>query len=382
MDFLSTSAIILLSIITIVYAYFKYAFGYWKSKGILYDEPSFPLGCLHGGGTTYHISKRVKQIYDKYKPSGAKLVGGYVFATPVVMVLDLELIKNIFIKDFVEFEDREIFHNEIDDPLSASLTRLSGLKWRELRPKFSPMFSSGKIKLIFPIIVEIGERFRACLLDEAVQHNGDGGLEIRDWCSRFVIDTIGTCALGIECNSLNDPNGRFRQIACRTGLNERHGPLMFAILSSFPNLARKFHAKSISDDVSEFILNVLNDTIEYRQKNNIQQNDFLDFMIRLKEIDNKEKAVTFNQIAAQVYTFFTAGLDSVTAALAYSLYELSKNPDIQTKAAGIIVAAFEKYNGKLTFEMIMDLPYIDQIIKGERAINLYCKKRKQYSRKI
>lgn len=184
-----------------------------------------------------------------------------------------------------------------------------------------------------------------------------------DWRS------IGTCALGIECNSLNDPNGKFRQIACRTGLNQRHGPLMFAILSSFRNLVRKFHAKSTSDDVSEFILKVLHDTIEYRQKNNIQKMDFLDFMIRLKEIDDKEKALTFNEIAAQVYLFFAAGLDSTTAALTYSLYKLSKNPEIQTETRGIIDAAFEKYNGQLTYEMLMDLPYIDQIIEGESSVD-------------
>lgn len=365
MDFLSVGAIISLSIITIVYAYFKYAFGYWKSKGILYEEPTFPLGCLRGSGTFYHISERIKQAYDKYKPTGAKLVGGYVFATPVVMVLDVELIKNIFIKDFAQFDDRDIYHNEIDDPLSAHLIRVDGEKWRTLRTKWSPMFSTGKMKFIFPIIVEIGERFRDCLRDAAAQHRGDNGLEIRDWCSRFVIDTIGTCALGIKCNTLNDPKGKLRQIASRTGLNERHGPLIFAILSSFQNLARKFHVKSVSDDVSEFILKVLNDTIDYRQKNSTQQNDLLDLMIELMNINDKKKALTFNEIAAQVYLFFAAGLDSTTASLAFSLYELSKNPDIQTKAKGIIDAAFEKHNGKLTYEMIMDLPYIDQIIKGE-----------------
>lgn len=196
---LSTIVVIFISLFTIIYAYFKYAFGYWKSKRIAYDEPSFPFGNIKGVGIKYHVGERIKQIYDKFKTSSSrsvKVVGTYLFATPVAMVLDLELVKSILIKDFAQFDDRDMYYNETDDPLSGHLIRVDGEKWRKLRRKLTPLFSSGNMKFIFPTIVEIGERLRACLHDAAVavQHNDsddDGGLEIRDWFSRFVIDIIG-----------------------------------------------------------------------------------------------------------------------------------------------------------------------------------------------
>lgn len=174
----------------------------------------------------------------------------------------------------------------------------------------------------------------------------------------------GTCTLGIECNTLIDPNAAFRQIATRTNLNARRGPLTFVFLSIFKNLARKLHVKTIHDDVTEFIMNVIGDTIDYRQKNNVQRNDFLDVMIQLKNVKDKEKALTFNEIAAQVFSFFAAGFESQSLGLTFCLYELSKNLEIQTKARDVIEAALEKHNGQVTYEMAMDLPYIDQIIEG------------------
>lgn len=192
MDPLTTSVVIFISFFAIVYAYFKHAFGYWKSRGIPYVEPSFPLGSTNGLGVNCHCSKRIKKFYDEYKPSGAKLVGAYLLTTPCAMVLDTELIKNILIRDFAQFDDRDMYYNEVDDPLSAHLIRVDGEKWRKLRTKMSPLFSSASLKFIFPSIVEIGERFCANLHDAAMQHIGnDDGLEIRDWCSRFFIDTIG-----------------------------------------------------------------------------------------------------------------------------------------------------------------------------------------------
>lgn len=75
-----------------------------------------------------------------------------------------------------------------------------------------------------------------------------------------------------------------------------------AVLSIFKNLARKFHIKTTYNDVTEFIMNVVNNKIENRQKNSVQQNDFTNLMIQLT--DTKEKALTFNEIAAQSLGIF------------------------------------------------------------------------------
>lgn len=50
--------------------------------------------------------------------------------------------------------------------------------------------------------------------------------------------------------------------------------------------------------------------------------------------------------------------------MTFCLFELAVNADIQTKARNIIEEGYRKYNGKFTYEMMMDLPYIDQILEG------------------
>lgn len=149
MDLLSAIVLVFVSILTIVYGYFKYSFGYWKQRNVPYDEPSIPYGNIKGVEKTLHLSECVKRIYDKCKPSGAKLFGMYFFARPLAVLLDADLIKNVMIKDFDNFDERGIYSNEEDDPLSAHLLALDGDKWKKLRSKLTPTFTSGKMKFMY-----------------------------------------------------------------------------------------------------------------------------------------------------------------------------------------------------------------------------------------
>jgi cytochrome P450 family 6 len=80
----------------------------------------FPYGSLKGLGTKYPSFIGFDKYYDFYKGS-TKAVGLYFFMSPKLMILDIELIKNIFIRDFTSFHDRGFYYNKEDDPLSANL---------------------------------------------------------------------------------------------------------------------------------------------------------------------------------------------------------------------------------------------------------------------
>lgn len=124
MDVLSGILLCVVSILTTLYAYFKYSFGYFQSRGIPCTKPTFPYGHIKGLGEKCHMIEIIKKIYDEIKPSGAKVCGIYFFTRPVTMILDLDIIKDVFVKDFSNFTERNMYYNEEDDPLSANLLTL------------------------------------------------------------------------------------------------------------------------------------------------------------------------------------------------------------------------------------------------------------------
>lgn len=53
-----------------------------------------------------------------------------------------------------------------------------------------------------------------------------------------------------------------------------------------PNLIGVLKVRSIKKEYADFFFNVVNDTVKYREENNIQRNDFLDLLMKIKRGHN------------------------------------------------------------------------------------------------
>lgn len=106
------------------------------------------------------ISSTGQLFHDAYvKHKNHRAFGMYTFFKPNLVINDLDLIRTVLTKEFGNFHDRGMYCNVKTDPLSGHLFFLSGKKWRNLRVKLTPTFTSGKIKQMFTILKESGEQF-------------------------------------------------------------------------------------------------------------------------------------------------------------------------------------------------------------------------------
>lgn len=101
-------------------SYFRKQYSYFSDRGILSPTPIFPLGNFWKVGITMHFIESINSMYRKFKGKDV-LFGFYIFTRPVVVIMDLDLLKNVMVKDFHSFHDRGLYYNEHTDPLSAHL---------------------------------------------------------------------------------------------------------------------------------------------------------------------------------------------------------------------------------------------------------------------
>lgn len=64
-------------------------------------------------------------------------------------------------------------------------------------------------------------------------------------------------------------------------MNFKNGLRAFATLI-YPKLQRILKLKSVDDDVEDFMINVVKDTLSYREKNNVTRKDLMQLMIQLR----------------------------------------------------------------------------------------------------
>jgi cytochrome P450 family 6 len=157
----------LISLIIVIfialYFYCIRNFKFWQKLGIPYLKPTPFVGNLKDCVfQKVHIGERLQQIYEQH--SDKPFVGIFSFDKPSLLIRDLELVKNILVKDFNTFMDRTLSAEEKHDPLLANiLPVIKGQRWRYLRTSLTPVFTSGKIKMMFNLVDRCGKELADCL---------------------------------------------------------------------------------------------------------------------------------------------------------------------------------------------------------------------------
>jgi cytochrome P450 family 6 len=87
------------------------------------------------------------------------------------------------------------------------------------------------------------------------------------------------------------------------------------LIITYPDIARKLKIRATRDDVTEFFMKIVKEVVEYREKNGIKRNDFMDLLLHLKNDESvgedgrnnrQSERFSIEEIAAQAFVFFLA----------------------------------------------------------------------------
>lgn len=257
-------------------------FEYWKRKGIAHYGPSMILTALFDQiRGRVDIGTIFSRWYSHHKGKGLRFFGSWNLLQPTLVVIDLDLCKHILSKDFNHFVSREmglLTHEYISKHLFA----LEGQEWKDMRTMLTPTFTSGKMKRMFVLMKKCVEQLQEHV-EEAVLREGE--FDVKDLCSRHTSDIIASCAFGLDLNCIRDGESEFTRVG---KLLIYPSSLLAAIcnylfLKYFPNLARVLDVRSVDPQYTDMFTKLVKDTVEFRTKNDVNRNDFIDLMMRVNE---------------------------------------------------------------------------------------------------
>nr|AZR39423.1 cytochrome P450 [Agasicles hygrophila] len=354
--------------------YKKWRLNYWQRKGVYCVEPEYPYGnykdVRQGKISEFDFLK--KYFYD-LKKKGLKYGGLYQEMKPLFIPVEQDFIKQLLLKDFQYFTDHGFFSNPKVDPLSGSLFQLDGEQWRNHRTKLTPTFTSGKMKMMFPTIVEKTKGLEKLLAKES---NTGEPVMIKEAVARFTTDIIGAIAFGLDCNCMEVPNNEFRTY-CNKALGSTSKWVVFQ-MKYFPHwLLRAIRFKRGDPETEAFFFNLVESTIKYREENGIVKKDFMQLLIELNNtgsVTNDETlkknikkssdspVFTLDELTGHALSFFVAGFETSSTLMSFALFELGQRPEIQETLRKEINEVLAKHNGQLTYEALSQMTYLDGVI--------------------
>ncbi|CAB3252953.1 unnamed protein product [Arctia plantaginis] len=360
----------------------------FRRHGVKYFQPLPLLGNL--GSILMrkqHITDQLDDLY--YKFSGERFVGRFEFTNPVLYIRDLELIKKITVKDFEHFLDHRIMIDEKMDPLfGRNLLSLKGQEWKDMRSTLSPAFTSSKMRLMVPFMVEVSDLMTQSLKAQ-IKDSGVDYIDVDcvDLTARYANDVIASCAFGLKVDSHSDVNNEFYTIGRETATTGFQRVLVFLGYSAFPLLMRTLGIKLFTDKISNFFRNIILQTMKERELKKILRPDMIHLLMEAKKgkltYDETRKEVdagfatveeslvgqrkvnrewSDDDLVAQAVLFFLAGFDTVSTAMSFLLYELACNPDIQERLVQEIKENDIKTEGKIDFNSVQNMVYLDMVV--------------------
>lgn len=348
--------ILVVTLIATSIIYIKYKYSYWKNKGIPQLSPTFPFGnyakALPRGISLGAVTKR---YYDEFKKMGCKFGGVYIGLDPYLVIADPSFAKDVLTTDFQYFVDRALYLSR-KDPITVNILSQRGEEWKNTRNKFSVLFTSAKMKQFFEKMSQCSQDLKQIVQSYADE---DKDLDIFETFACYATDVIGSVIYGVEANSFKRSDAIFRKLGREvftkfTMLDQ----ISIFLTICYPNFAAKIGVSNIQPHIQDFYMNIIKETLEYREQNNIHRQDFIQLLIDMKRSGIE---LTLEEMASQAFLFYTAGFETSSGSATMILFELGMHQDVQDKVREEIIQVLKKYGGTLTYEAINELTYLRQI---------------------
>lgn len=297
----------------------------------------------------------------------ARYVGYFDVATPVALIRDPELIKHIAVKHFDSFPDHRAFVDEVVEPLfGKNLFALRGERWRGIRQIMSPAFTSSKMKAMFILMQECAVYFTDFIAKRPV---AERDTDIKDAFTRYTNDVIATCAFGISINSMKDRDNLFYVYGRDATQFDGIRTVKFFLMRLAPWLVRLMHIRLVPEEISNFFKDIVSTTIQTRDEKGITRPDMIQLMMETRGKLGPGKELTIEDMTAQAFIFFFGGFESTSTLMCFVAHEIGTNPEIQERLQDEIDSVLEDTNGKLTYEALNEMKYLDAVIN--EALRMY-----------
>lgn len=155
------------------------------------------------------------------------------------------------------------------------------------------------MKYMFSLVGECAEE----LVEEVGQHvcNEDQIIDVKDFCTRYTIEVISSCAFGLKTNSIRNRESTFKIMAHRIFARSISGRISLMTRSIFPWFKKVFKLQVVNKSVKEFFYKLTEDNVEYRKSSSVDRNDFLQLLIRMQ--DDEKSTVQDGKIGEQ-FTYY------------------------------------------------------------------------------
>ncbi|PAA80042.1 hypothetical protein BOX15_Mlig021430g1 [Macrostomum lignano] len=343
----------------VVYIYGSWPYRYWKKRGVKGPTMVPILGDMlrfvKFGGFRQMMLADLQEF--------GRVYGTYFMRRPVLVVADPDMLKQICIKRSENFTDRGTLGNETY-PMDKGILTLKGQEWKRVRSLMTPAFSSGKMKVMFPLVEQSARQ----LCDSLLKAEGSV-VDVKAYFTNFTMDAVACTLFGLQINTQENPENEFNRNGSEIfNFDFRNWKiwLLFLLPGISVPLFKRFGISLFKQANLNFFQDVISRALVEREAsvNCDEYRDFLAAMVTARREAEQQgaKGLSEHEVLAQSLTLFLAGFETTSSALQFMAFFLAWNTDCQDRAYKEVAEAKAQNRGSITYKCLQGLTFLNQCL--------------------
>ncbi|KRY28372.1 Cytochrome P450 3A12 [Trichinella spiralis] len=296
--------------------------------------------CLMKIRLLYYVWEEDQSVlFKKLKRQYGDVYGIYLGPQLNVVVTDLDVARDILIKNFSCFTDRSNIAILEKKPMSECLFNLRQQEWKDIRSTVVHTFSNRIMREV------------------------------------LTVDVIAQCAFALDLDLNESQNRQFldncRQLFDGYDFNESWLILIFPEMIWF---LKPFVSFTKFSKAEQRIVNDLREVLLRKKHLKCKQSiDLLQLLINSNELmENNERKgtpLTDDAIVANAMVFLLAGYETSSTAMGFAAWLLAKHPEVQEKLRQEVNVKFNDIQIGQEYDVIHDMPYMNAVM--QETLRLY-----------
>ncbi|XP_022106653.1 cytochrome P450 3A24-like [Acanthaster planci] len=368
---IGTIIIVLLSTLLVYLSWRTYdQLTFFSKLGLKGPTPVPIFGNLFGFKDGVHIA------IGKWIKEYGKTFGISRGAQKVIVTSDVEFVKEVMVKQFSHFVDRQGFPLRPNE-MCYDLLDLKGERWRTMRETCSLAFSKHKTERMLSMVNECADT----TIKDIQEHgkNTNGVLDIHKYMAEFGIDVGAYCFFASKVTAEQEKFVLMQHAyALWIRFKTVYVPWLLTVL--FPKLEPllKLLGCSIHPQTSVDYFTSLMKAIMDTRKSDPNAQEYVDFLqlmlnsekgLEIKASNGQsiqKRALTDNEIFSMCMTVFTGNMETSPGTLAYAFFALALHPEVQER----VIEEIDRVTADgITPENVRKLAYTDMVLR--EVLRLY-----------
>ncbi|XP_040062089.1 cytochrome P450 3A5 [Ixodes scapularis] len=308
------------------------------------------------------------EVMEHWIKEYGKVFGYYVGGVPHMVLTDVEMIKQCFVRNVSTFHDRPPLPI-CTGPFASCIIALEGDEWKKIRAVLNPCFSASKMKLMTQIMGSCAD----AMIEVVEDHVKKGEtVEMYRVSQGLSLDVIAKCAFAWQVDCQKNPNDPLLLSIRKMFVEADDGILRHAI--RFPILCKIITSLiSFTSYIKTLtrIFDNVRQVIELRRKGQSPRTtDMLQMMLDAQAgiLDNtnntgeRKKLMEDRHLVGNCFIFLAAGYETTATSLAFVIHLLAKYPEEQDRILKELNKVFPEKDQDLTYDGVQELKRLDMVI--------------------